>query len=434
MRKTTLAILVGLICISTLHAQSMLQSRQKSNRPSTSTMVRGGGLEPVRVSRKVLSPAAKLFKAFNEAEILVIAEVTKVTWGPLQELNPMVFTRSMTLKTVEDLRGTFGKKGGEFHEGRRIKAEKQPETPKGKLICVKPKRGPLLFYPATKVNVDLAEIATGKTKDGLFDAFNQAETLVVVDALNVKWSRVVGRSMPPVRSATISGKVTQALRGSAAVGKTISGSHIERTMKQTKFEAGSHVLAISKTRGRAMVTQIRKADALTIALAQAAASVPLGWTPNSGPALLCGKGITMKVEKVPPVKEIKWTNGDGDGEYKITITNTNKKAVEVPALLNDGTKILWLESIKVTCQKKAQPAPGAKKLPAKTQPTTLKPGESVSCVVNALGLKGIEWPGGGYRIEFRFSIGELSGTQSFYYMSRHHDKLRAAAAKKFGGK
>ena len=34
---------------------------------------------------------------------------------------------------------------------------------------------------------------------------------------------------------------------------------------------------------------------------------------------------------------------------------------------------------------------------------------------------------GGYRIEFRFCLGELAVTKSMYYMSRHHDKLRAQA-------
>ena len=54
--------------------------------------------------------------------------------------------------------------------------------------------------------------------------------------------------------------------------------------------------------------------------------------------------------------------------------------------------------------------------------------ESVSTVVNALQLSGPEWPRGGYRIEFQFCLGEKSQTKSFYYMSSHHDKVRAAVA------
>ena len=53
----------------------------------------------------------------------------------------------------------------------------------------------------------------------------------------------------------------------------------------------------------------------------------------------------MSAEPVPPVKEIKWTNPDGDGEYKITVTNTTDQPIEVPALLSDGDKILWKESL-----------------------------------------------------------------------------------------
>ena len=84
----------------------------------------------------------------------------------------------------------------------------------------------------------------------------------------------------------------------------------------------------------------------------------------------------------------------------------------------------------VICQGKARPAPGAKGLSAAPKGAVLKAGEEVSTTVNALLLKNIRWPRGGYRIEFQFCLGELSSTQSFYYMSRHHDKIRAAAAKK----
>jgi hypothetical protein len=60
---------------------------------------------------------------------------------------------------------------------------------------------------------------------------------------------------------------------------------------------------------------------------------------------------------------------------------------------------------------------------------TLKAGQSISTVVNALALEGPTWPKGGYRIEFQFCLGERSSKQSFYYMSRHHDAIRAASKK-----
>jgi hypothetical protein len=71
--------------------------------------------------------------------------------------------------------------------------------------------------------------------------------------------------------------------------------------------------------------------------------------------------------------------------------------------------------------------PGAKGVGKEPQPTVLKPGESVSGVVNALKLQGPEWPKGGYRIEFQFCLGEKSVTKSFYYTSKHHDPLREKA-------
>ena len=44
-------------------------------------------------------------------------------------------------------------------------------------------------------------------------------------------------------------------------------------------------------------------------------------------------------------------------------------------------------------------------------------------------LDGPEWPRGGYRIEFTFCLGEKANTQSFYYLSKHHDAVRDRAAK-----
>ena len=128
---------------------------------------------------------------------------------------------------------------------------------------------------------------------------------------------------------------------------------------------------------------------------------------------------------------IKWTNPDGDGEYELTVTNTNKTPVTVDALRvdPDDKKILWNDSVKIVCQDKARTLPPSGEAAEKTQPLRLKPGQSVTGKVNAFAMRGgqIKWPRGGYRIEFRFAVGELAATESFYYRSKHHDAIRDKA-------
>src|SRR5262249_19601315 len=118
----------------------------------------------------------------------------------------------------------------------------------------------------------------------------------------------------------------------------------------------------------------------------------------------------------------------GDGEYRITVKNLTDKSVTVPALLSDGKAPLWEESLAILCQGKVYPAPGAKGVAKAPRPTVLKPGESVSRVVNVVRLKGPGGRKGGYRIEFQFGLGEKSVTKSFYSLSKHHAPLRARAA------
>ncbi|MBT3278806.1 MAG: hypothetical protein HN909_02110 [Phycisphaerales bacterium] len=429
MRKMTFAVLAGLILGAALPFAAQAKDRLPSRGPMVRPMPGGRAPKPAKPS-----PTASMFRAFNAAKTILVADIQSVKWGPVMESYPMQYTLKITVKPGEALRGKLPA-GKTLVLDHVIVGMSKPAEPTGKVVIALDKRGKRIaaMYPHSDTTVALARLAKG-ARDDLFSAFNQAEMLVVVKALDVNWSQMVGMSNPPMRNAKVGGKVSEVLRGKATKGKTISGSYTERTHQKTKFPAGAYVLALAESRGRVSVKKIAKADEMTLALARAAASVPVGWSPNDGAVLLCGKGITMAVEKVPPAKAIKWTNPDGDGEYKITVTNTNKQPVKVPALLNDGTKILWPESLKVVCQDKPQKAPGAKALPAKTQPTTLKAGESVSFVVNALGLKDVTWPRGGYRIEFRFCLGENSATKSFYYMSRHHDALRATAVKQFGGK
>ncbi len=159
--------------------------------------------------------------------------------------------------------------------------------------------------------------------------------------------------------------------------------------------------------------------------AEARAEGPWACIKTGRPVLLAGEQVKMTVEPVPPVKEVEFSNPDGDGEFKITLTNTGKEAATIPALLKQGDEILWRESLVIVCQGKGYAVPGAAGVKAETEPVQLAAGESLSTTVNVLGLDGPEWPRGGYRIEFQFCLGEVGESYSLYYMSRHHDPLRA---------
>jgi formylglycine-generating enzyme len=276
----------------------------------------------------------------------------------------------------------------------------------------------------------------------------------------------VGMSEPPLYTHTLHFTVEKVLRGGLKPGEKLVCSHSVQQPAMPVFPEGKVCLvAASRAQGDMRVAVVQEADTKAVAAATAACAMPLGWTVEGGkpvspwaaqgkaawpagldlggkvkcsktgrPALLVGPGVTLAVEPVPPKKAIEWTNPDGDGEYKVTVTNTTNKAVSVPALLSDGKKILWEDSLVILCQGKAYTCPGSKGVSGKVQPAEIPAGKSVSTVVNSFRLEGPEWPQGGYRIEFQFCLGEKSQTKSFYYMARHHDKLRdearAADAKK----
>lgn len=272
----------------------------------------------------------------------------------------------------------------------------------------------------------------------------------------------VGMSMPPLYTHRLVLSVKEVLRGSVKAGDEVIAHHTARQMKRPTFPVGKLcVVAAQSSRGSLHVQFIAKAEAKLLKTARAATALPLGWSmkndkfvspwaamgkgawpktarPAAGkavcsvtgrPALMVGAGVSLKVEHVEPPRRIKWTNPDGDGLYRIIVTNETDKPLTVPALLTGAKGIGWNESLVILCQGKARPAPGARPVTAAPKPTVLKPGQTVTTVVNAFALKNVRWPRGGYRIEFQFCLGELSATRSFYYMSRHHDKIRAKAAK-----
>ncbi len=270
----------------------------------------------------------------------------------------------------------------------------------------------------------------------------------------------VAMSMPPIYGHTLTLSVKTPLRGTYKAGEEVIAHHSARQVKRPTFPTGKLcIVAAERSRGSVRVTYIAEASDKLLATAKDATSLPLGWSRKGGklvspwaalgkgawpagakapagtpkcsvtgrPALMAGAGVSLKVEPVDPPKRIKWTNPDGDGEYRIIVTNETDKPLTVSALLTDGKTILWNESLAILCQGTARPVPGAKGVKAAPKSAVLKPGQTVSTVVNALGLKNVKWPRGGYRIAFQFCLGELSVTKSFYYMSRHHDKIRAKA-------
>jgi hypothetical protein len=302
----------------------------------------------------------------------------------------------------------------------------------------------------------------GRGKPAAVDPFKtiQGAQFVFTADLNEAQPGPVARSMPPIYTHQLVLVVKDVLRGDLKPGDKLTISHSARQVKRPTFPVGKVCLVTaSKSRGSMRAGLVAQADDKLLKTARDAVSLPLGWSkkkdklispwaslgdkawPKSAPkvkgakvcsvtgrpALLTGAGVSMKVEKLPPARKIKWTNPDGDGKYTVIITNDTDKPVTLPALLSDDKGILWDESLVILCQSKARPLPGAIGLKTAPKPTVLKPKQSVMTVVNVLGLKNVKWPRGGYRIEFQFCLGQLSVTKSLYYMSRHHDALRAAA-------
>ena len=268
------------------------------------------------------------------------------------------------------------------------------------------------------------------------------------------------RSFPPIYNHTLTMKIEGVLRGDLKAGSDLTANHSARQQQKPVYPKGKVIIALSNVRGGLRVEAFEEANKKKLDSIRLACELPLGWKNMNGklispwaaqkarawpkaqkidakhfcsatgrPALLVGGGLSYTVEKVPPSKDIKWTNPDGDGEYKIIVTNSTAKPIEIDALRQQGKRILWKESLVILCQSKSYAIPGSVGLLRPTQPVLLKPGQSVSTVVNALSLEGPSWPKGGYRIEFQFCLGERSSKQSFYYMSRHHDVIRSKLKK-----
>ena len=287
-------------------------------------------------------------------------------------------------------------------------------------------------------------------------AINWAQQQIVfIGDLDTVVAGPVGRSFPPMFTHKLNFTVKEVIRGNLKPGDKIEASHVARQRVAPVFPVkASCIVGGEKSRGSYRAVAVEKVDPQKIASIRMACVLPLGWTADGGkvlspwsnlkvrwpgaqkegathfcattgrPALMAGAAVSFTVEKVPPQKEIKWTNPDGDGEYKVIVSNTSSKPVAVPALRKLGKRILWDDSLVILCQGKTYSAPAAKGIMDPSTPVVLAPGQKVSSVINPLALEGPSWPRGGYRISFQICLGEKSSSQSFYYMARHHDKIR----------
>ncbi len=268
----------------------------------------------------------------------------------------------------------------------------------------------------------------------------------------------VARSFPPIYNYRLTLQVTATMRGSTPTGKPITLFYSARQKTPPTFPEGKVCLvAAASSRGQLRATRIEQVNIGNLNDARFATQLPLGWHMQDGkllspwatlgskawpsdqrgkgfmtcsqtgrPVLLAGGGLKLSVEPLPPAKKVKYANPDGDGEYRITVTNTGKKPLAIPALRQRGKDILWTESLVIMCRGKTYAAPGSTGISQPTNPTILAAGKSLSTVVQALRLVGPEWPRGGSRVEFLFCLGEQSSLKSFYYLSRHHDPIREA--------
>jgi len=284
--------------------------------------------------------------------------------------------------------------------------------------------------------------------------------IVVLADLTRAVAGPVGLSEPPLRTYTLSFTVRETLRGSYPKDTPVVASYALRQSAEPKFPLGRCLVGLSSGKGRLTAVTFETATDSALRQARLACSIPLGWTvkgenllspwaalgkkgwnvapaadtmltcsATGRPPLLAGPGVELIVTKVAPKVELKYKNPDGDGEYKVTVKNWTEKEISVPALLTDGKNVLWNESLVVAGGDKAYALPDAKGVPESARPLTLKPGESVSTTINVLKLDRPDYPRGGSRIEFLFCLGERAVSQSFYYFSSHHDKIRESLRK-----
>lgn len=285
--------------------------------------------------------------------------------------------------------------------------------------------------------------------------------LAFVATLKTVQAGPVAQSFPPIHTFTLTFEKAEApLRG--VLPKTLVFSHQVRAVEPPALAVGTQYIVTAGGTERPTIVQLLPASPERIAEAKDWFSLPLGWSRQDGklispwaargehawlkeetrsaeprctktgrPALMAGAGISLKVEQVIPKDAHEFKNPFGDGQFTVTVTNTGKEAVTVPALVKDGDEIRWHDSLVVLYQDQPLLLPRTKPL---DNPVAVKlsPGESVSTVIDAMLLDNDPmWPRGGSRVYFTFALGEVATDNFFYYFSNLHDGIRADRVKAF---
>ncbi|OSX73616.1 hypothetical protein BU14_0333s0005 [Porphyra umbilicalis] len=161
--------------------------------------------------------------------------------------------------------------------------------------------------------------------------------------------------------------------------------------------------------------------------------------------------VRLAVAAVPPPVAHKYRNPDGDGPWSVTLTNDGAAAVALPAvpvavtphrLRRPSRVVLWSAAVTVVAEGGVYalppPAGGEEAAAiaavaagtdgAHVEALVLGAGESATVTVNVLRCGEVEWPKGGWRVNFTVGVGGLTGAGGLYYLDTWHDKLRAEVA------
>jgi hypothetical protein len=286
-----------------------------------------------------------------------------------------------------------------------------------------------------------------------FQQMGSAERIFVAKLTQAQ-AGPVGLSDPPLYSFRLEFAPGKGFRGTGP-GKEVFQYSI-RTRNQPAFTLDKEYLVAAN--GSKIVTVDLATDE-DVALAKKLAALPAGWSLEKGkpvspwaslgekawpkdgpklaeevctksgrPALMCGEGITLIVEQIPPANPMKFKNDYGDGLFRVIVTNTTGKKATIPALLmNERGEVLWADSLFLTVNGKPVFLTNAGKVTAGTKPVTLEAGAKLVGEINTLASTYADWPRGGSRVNFQFQLGEKGASNFFYYYSQWHDGLRAKA-------